>query len=1230
MHQPYYKDDLTRTYLLPWVRLRAAKDYYKMAALLDPYPRVRQTFNLVPSLLAQIDDYAQGDYEDLFLKLARKPAAELTGEERHFILRWLRESPRFLRVQASSRYSELAQRDEDETFTEQEIRDLQVWSNLAWIDPGTLEHDPRLAELKAKDKNFTESEKQLLLDVQLELVAKVIPKYAELARRGQAELTFSPHYHPILPLLVDVENARHAIPGIRLPQHGFAHPEDARRQVDDGIREFRRLVGLRPNGMWPSEMAVGDSVLDIAAGSGVEWLISDDEVLARSLETALTRDYEGRLHQPELLYTAYQSERAPGVSVVFRDALLSNLIGFDYHRMPTMDAVRDFMRRLRAIREQQGDREFLVTVALDGENAWDFYPREGNDFLNALYSELDAAHDIVCTTVHDFLTQHSERRHLPRLHYGSWIGASFDTWIGDPEHTTAWDLLASTRDWLEEYGRTQPAADQQQLAAAWREIMITEGSDWFWWYSRKHDSGMDEIWDNQFRLHLRNVYKILGVRQPPLLFKPILQRAPAEERRLPVRDFTPQSHDDPAWAAAGRYEVGSGFGALHKPVGYVERFLYASDQSHLHLRIDSPLTEEQLTAAGVSLWIYASGELDRPAAGPSIPAPLRASAIADLGFEPGTAIRLKGREVTVARIDAAGSPAVPVASFEAAEGLFASVPWDLLEKAGGEPMQLALVVERGGRDVEQVPPTGSLGLRVTRRGPLSETESGPPLKVLIAAAEVEPFAKSGGLADVTAALAKELRRLGQDVRLVMPRYRQVGIERYGLQPVVKELTVPLGGHRIECAVYEGRADGDVPIYFVDCPEMYDRDGLYGFGDDDARFILFSRAVLEMLEPLGFVPDVMHLNDWHVALVPNLLEKIYSDNAELGRIATVLTIHNLAFQGQFGFGSLHLAGLESWGLMRVGVPHLDDVVNFLGRGIHFSDVVNTVSERYAQEIQQPEYGEGLDELLRLNAHKLFGITNGIDTEVFDPSRDPNLRHHYSADDVAGKAVNKSALRTELGLDDSRAPLLAFISRFYEQKGVDLLEAVLPRLVDQGMQIAVLGTGDRRWEDAFRTFAIDHKGQAAAVIGFDAAVASRLYAGADMLLMPSRFEPGGLAQLIALRYGTVPIVRATGGLAETIRVYDPSSGGGLGFVFDAYDPWDLFAAVVRAAESYKHRDAWARLVQQCMREDVSWARSARRYVQLYRTAVSSRGDHRAMLPVEEVEETTARAETAGRPV
>src|ERR1700674_2769101 len=1203
MHQPYYKDDLTSTYLLPWVRLRSAKDYYKMPALLDGYPKLRTTFNLVPSLLAQIEDYGKEESVDLFLNLSRRAAGELSPEERDFLLRWMRESPRALRVQQPPPFLERASRPADALFTTSEIRDLQVWFNLAWCDPVWVESDKRLAELKRKDRDFSEEDKAPLFAAQHEIMRKVIPKYRELADRGQAELTFSPYYHPILPLLCHVDTARIANPQIQLPERHFSHREDAERQISLGMGLFERLLGRTPKGMWPSEMAVGEDVIGLATGANLDWMISDEEVLARSLEGPWSRD--------EQLYRPRRVERdGKAVAMVFRDSQLSNAIGFDYQRMSSIDAARALVGRVRRVGEQQGDRDSLVVIALDGENAWEFYPRDGHDFLNALYTELESSPDIVTTTVADFLTEHPPEQPLHHLHTGSWIGASLDTWIGDPEHNIAWDLLAETRSWLEEQSRLRPK-ESDQAALAWREILITEGSDWFWWFSRKHDSGMDPIWDNRFRLHLRNVYKLMGSRAPARLFQPIIKRAPTPERGVPAASIHPESRDDPAWSRAGYFLVGSGFGALHRPAGVVERVFYGNDGENMYVRIDSPRTPAELEAQNIEFWIYCSGA---PAAdgGGRIDLPLPASAMVDLGFEPAYAIRIvpraHGGSVTVARIVEPQNRAVAETAWEIPDPFFVSIPFKVLGKGPGDTVELALVVCREGRDIEVVPPSGSLGVRIPGEAPAEEVPHSQHLKVLVATAELAPFAKLGGVADVSAALSKELRRLGHDVRVVLPRYLQVDIAKHGLRPIVTDLQVPLGSQKMEATIYEGRL-GDMVVYFVDCPQLYDRDGMFGFGDDDARSVFFSRALLEMLPALEFFPDVIHVHDWYAALVPNLLDRVYTGSA-YAEIATNLTIHNLAAQGVFGFGALVLAGLEEAGLIRVGIPGLDNVVNVLGRGIHFADVVNTVSERYAAEIQLPEYGEGLDELLRRNAHKLHGVVNGIDYDIFDPARDPNIPHHSSAEAPEAKALNRAALRSELGLEEVNKPLCAIVSRFYDVKGLDLVEQSMAQLLHLGLQVVVIGTGDRRYEDMFRRWSGQVPHQVSATIGFDPALAQRIYAGADILWMPSRFEPCGLAQLIALRYGTIPVVRETGGLADTIRDYDPVAATGNGFVFDTYDAWQFFAGVVRAAETYRHPAPWAWLIKRAMTEDVSWSRSAHRYVHLYLAAITARRERRGV--------------------
>jgi len=704
----------------------------------------------------------------------------------------------------------------------------------------------------------------------------------------------------------------------------------------------------------------------------------------------------------------------------------------------------------------------------------------------------------------------------------------------------------------------------------------------------------------------------MGARAPARLFQPIIKRAPTPERGVPSTLISPASKHDPAWAQAGYYLVGSGFGALHRPAGVIERVYYGNDDEKMYFRIDSPRSGSELEQQKIEFWLYISGPPAVDGKG-DLELPLPKTGMTDLGFEPSYVVRItpraQGGKVTVARVLEPQTMAVTDASWDVEDPFAIAIPFGRLGKHGGDALELAVVVSREGRDIEIVPPSGGLGLRVPGLTRAVEVASAKHLKVLVATAELAPFAKLGGVSDVAASLSKELLRLGHDVRVVLPRYRQVDIGRYGIRSIA-EVQVPLGTDRMPATILEGRL-GEMVVYFVDCPPLYDRDGMFGFGDDDARTVYFCRAVLEMLPALDFFPDVIHVHDWFGALIPNLLDRVY-DTEPYADIATTLTIHNLSAQGVFGFGALMLAGLQEWGLIRLGIPGLDNVVNVLGRGIHFADVVNTVSERYAKEIQTPEYGEGLDELLRRNTQKLHGILNGIDYEIFDPQRDPNIPHHYSADAPQNKALCRAALRSELGLEDVNKPLCAIVSRFYDVKGFDLIEQAMPELVQLGLQIVVIGTGDRRYEDMFRRWASELPHQVAVSVGFDAALAQRIYAGADMLWMPSRFEPGGLAQLIALRYGTIPVVRATGGLADTIRDYDPVTQTGNGFRFGPYDAWQFFAAVVRGTENFRHPAVWSWLIQHAMKEDVSWSRSAQKYVQLYLAAMASRRERRGVAP------------------
>ncbi|MBI4491802.1 MAG: glycogen synthase GlgA [Chloroflexi bacterium] len=476
------------------------------------------------------------------------------------------------------------------------------------------------------------------------------------------------------------------------------------------------------------------------------------------------------------------------------------------------------------------------------------------------------------------------------------------------------------------------------------------------------------------------------------------------------------------------------------------------------------------------------------------------------------------------------------------------------------------------------------------------------LKVLFVASEVAPYAKVGGLADVAGALPKALTALGHDVRLMMPRYSSIDEQRYPLSVAVDTFPVELDSAREFALLKETRLEG-VPVYLLENGRYFQRENVYGYQDDLERFTFFCRAVPEAVRHLGWRPDVVHTNDWHTALVAAWLGTSLRADPFFGPTASVVTIHNLAFQGWFDEYFRARFNVVPRGLADQTVDGVS-LYNALALAILHADVVNTVSETYAQEILTPAYGEHLDPLLRRRQDHLFGIINGIDYDFFNPATDRFIAQRYDASSLEKKSANKQALQQETGLAvDPRVPLIGVIGRLTDQKGFDLVaQMITPVLEERPFQLVLLGTGDERYHRLFRELAERHRDQAAVYLKFDAALAQRIYAGADMFLMPSRFEPCGLGQLISLRYGTLPVVRATGGLADTVQDYDPEAQTGTGFVFRAYNPFALTIAFARALEAYHQPATWRGLMARAMARDVSWSASARRYQELYEKAIA----------------------------
>jgi len=483
------------------------------------------------------------------------------------------------------------------------------------------------------------------------------------------------------------------------------------------------------------------------------------------------------------------------------------------------------------------------------------------------------------------------------------------------------------------------------------------------------------------------------------------------------------------------------------------------------------------------------------------------------------------------------------------------------------------------------------------------------IRIWFASSEAAPFAKTGGLADVAGSLPKALRKLGADVRVVMPKYRQIPSEYTDRMTFLGYTMVDLTWRKQYCGVFSLEHEG-VTYYFLDNEYYFSRDWYYGMYDDGERFAFFSKAVLEVLPLIGFRPHIIHLNDWQTGLVSVLLDAHYRDyrwNGFYKNIHTVFTIHNLQYQGVFPKQIMDdVIGLDWKYFHQDGVEFYDNV-SYMKAGLAFSTVLTTVSRTYAEEIKHDFFGENLQGIIRKRSADLFGIVNGIDYERNNPETDERIYRNYSAENPEGKQENKRRLQEDCGLEvKADTPLVGIISRLVPQKGFDLIEYMLPELMDLGIQIVVLGTGEKRYEDHFRWAQSRYPGRVSANICYDPVLAQRIYAGCDMFLMPSLFEPCGLSQLFSMRYGTVPIVRETGGLKDTVIPYNKYTGEGTGFTFANYNAHEMKDAVARAIEVYRDRDRWIKLVKACMSQDFSWNRSALQYMQLYNMILDRYGN------------------------
>jgi starch synthase len=488
-----------------------------------------------------------------------------------------------------------------------------------------------------------------------------------------------------------------------------------------------------------------------------------------------------------------------------------------------------------------------------------------------------------------------------------------------------------------------------------------------------------------------------------------------------------------------------------------------------------------------------------------------------------------------------------------------------------------------------------------------------PLKILFVTPEAVPFAKTGGLADVAGALPKSLRALGCEIKCVMPYYRMVKESGLPLQYMGKEIEIPIGDEKLKADIYLGQLNQDISVYFIGREEFFDREFLYStpkgdYFDNAERFIFFSKAALIFCQNMGFSPDIIHHHEWQTGLIPAYLKSIYQNHPLFSHTAVVFTIHNIAYQGTFKKEKFWLTGLPTEMYNPEGIEFWERI-NFMKAGIVYANVINTVSKKYSEEIQTPEYGYGLEGILRKRREDLYGILNGVDYQDWDPSHDSHLIARYDGKDRSKKKECKKDLLKEFHLPASleNAPLLGMISRLADQKGFDLLMEILEGLFALDIGFVLLGTGEQKYHDLFTQVAQKYPQKAGIRIAYDDRLAHKIEAGADFFLMPSKYEPCGLNQIYSLKYGTIPVVRATGGLDDTITPYDPVTKKGNGFKFTRYDAKEFLTTIKMGISFYDQPEHWGQLLRNAMAADFSWERSAEAYLKLYHKALEKKGEN-----------------------
>ena len=705
MHQPQYRDPESGRYVLPWTRLHALKDYWGMVQVLGEFPGFHATFNVVPSLGMQLEEYATGKFNEPLFTLAVKPAEELTREDKaallarafqlnheHLMSRW----PRYVELHEWAQPAGGAQALV--TFTPRDWRDLQVLSQLAWMDEAWLAKDEIVSRLAGRGKDYSEQDKSALKAKQLELLGMVLPAYRDAAQRGQIEISTTPFYHPILPLVCDSDIARVSNPGTPLPRRAFRRPEDAREQLRRARLYHERVFGTKPPGLWPSEGSVSDQALTIAAEEGFQWFGTDEGVLGRTLNVGFFRDANGIPANAERLYRPLRVQLGgKEITGLFRDHHLSDLIGFVYSRMDGKAAAQDLHARLRSLGERvQNPQPLTVCLFLDGENAWEYYPGNGREFLREFYKRIEGDPDFRALSVSEAIAAAGELPTSGGIFPASWINANFDVWIGHSEDVAAWELLWDAR---EAFARAEDARangrkdapSETALGEARESLLAAEGSDWCWWFGPEHSTANDAEFDALFRKHLTAIYLALGQIAPEELAKPIkrkpehaLQLAPSSFLRITV-DGRDTSYFE--WLGAGLYSPERRGGSMHGRVYYLHELRYGFEEERFSVRVDAFLEAlSELEDPEFRITIHGAEEV-------TIVVKLARGHLREFAVEKGRVCLLNPKSVAEAAFD---------------RNLEVSINRDELNLKGQTKFKLGVVLWHGGLPVDVLPAEGFL------------------------------------------------------------------------------------------------------------------------------------------------------------------------------------------------------------------------------------------------------------------------------------------------------------------------------------------------------------------------------------------------------------------------------------------------------------------------------------------------------------------------------------------